>query len=127
MPAKMSNPKISSSSAHREVDYTRIACELTTRLQDKVEALLAEKLSCIENRADRRGASDASLCRIGRIEHGWQNEGSDRRGKVIFFSWLNLNLQMVLSRKQGARPTLNAVGICRIRPAIYVIRILKDE
>jgi hypothetical protein len=43
MPAKMSNPKISSSSARREVDYTRIACELTTRLQDKEEALLADR------------------------------------------------------------------------------------
>jgi hypothetical protein len=86
MPAKISNPKISSSSARREVDYTRIACELTTRLQDKEEALLAEKAKLHRNRADRRGVSDASLCRIGRIGHGWQNEGSDRRGRVIFFS-----------------------------------------
>jgi hypothetical protein len=39
----MSNPQISSSSARREVDYTRLACELATRLQDKEEALLAEK------------------------------------------------------------------------------------
>jgi hypothetical protein len=47
--------------------------------------------------------------------------------RLSFSPGLNLNLQMVLSRRQGARPTLNAVGIYLIRLAIYVIRILKDE
>ena len=37
------------------------------------------------------------------------------------------NLQMVFSRRQGARPTLNAIEIYLIRLAIYVIRIFKDE
>jgi hypothetical protein len=101
MPAKMSNPKISSSSARREVDCARIVCELTTRLQDKEEALLAERAASKTERIEEAHQMPAYVESVASDMAGKMRDRTD--GEELSFSpCLNLNLQMVLSRRQGA-------------------------